>query len=358
MESVVRLLAVEQCRTGSVARVAAIITDDIAEHPFLSALRDAEVEVLATRLPGRAYLRERAWVGELCRRLRPHVVHTHGYRPDVLDAGVARGLGIPTVTTVHGFTGGDWKNRLYERVQRAAFRRFDAVVAVSRPLARSLEADGVRADRLHLLPNAYSQPTLLLDRASARRALSTPANHFLIGWVGRVSREKGPDILVRALPELTDLPLAVSFVGDGRELPLVKQLTDTLDVGSRVRWHGTMRDAGRLFPAFDVLVLSSRTEGMPIVLFEAMAAGVPIIAARVGGVPDVLGPEEALLTPAEDPAALAAAIRQVYDNPAGAAARARAACVRLARQFSVAPWVAAYGRIYHQAQRTNSTGHS
>ena len=355
VESVVRLLAVEQCRTGCTARVAAIITDDVAEHPFLSALREGGVEVFATTLSGRAYLRERAWIGNLCRRIRPRVVHTHGYRADVLDAGVVRALGITTVTTVHGFTGGDWKNRIYERLQRAAFRRFDAVVAVSRPLARSLEVDGVRPDRLHLLPNAYAQPAPPLHRGSARRELSVPADRFHIGWVGRVSREKGPDVFVKALPALADLPLAVSVLGDGRELSVVKQLAETLGVSGVISWHGTVRDASRLFPAFDALVLSSRTEGTPIVLLEAMAARVPIVATRVGGVPDILSPEEAILTPADDPAALSMAVRRVYDDPASSAARALAACTRLARQFSVAPWVGEYDRIYHQAQRINST---
>src|SRR5713101_3623616 len=92
---------------------------------------------------------------ELGRRLRPAVVHTHGYRPDVVDAGAARRLGIPTVTTVHGFTGGGWKNRFYERVQRRSHRRFDAVVAVSRPLVEQLLRDGVPPRRLHLVQNAW-----------------------------------------------------------------------------------------------------------------------------------------------------------------------------------------------------------
>ena len=93
-------------------------------------------------MPGRAYLRERAAIARLLREVRPDVVHTHGYRPDVLDAGVARGQGIAVVTTVHGFTGGGWKNRVYEWLQCRAFRRFDAVVAVSRPLVGLLERRG------------------------------------------------------------------------------------------------------------------------------------------------------------------------------------------------------------------------
>src|SRR5207244_2094763 len=87
-------------------------------------------------------------------------------------------------------------------------------------------------------------------------------------------------------------------------------------------WHGTLHDAARLFPAFDVFVLSSRTEGTPIVLFEAMASEVPVVATRVGGVPDILSAAEAALVPPNDPVALAAELRAVYRDPepAGSAA--------------------------------------
>ena len=101
-----------------------------------------------------------------------------------------------------------------------------------------------------------------------------------------------------------------------------------------------------MFAAFDVFVLSSRTEGTPIALFEAMAAGVPIVATRVGGVPDVVSPLEAALVPAEDPVALAAEIRAIYRDPATGQRRARAARARLERDFSVAPWLDRYEAIY------------
>src|SRR6266581_3029813 len=113
-----------------------------------------------------------------------------------------------------------------------------------------------------------------------------------------------------------------------------------------VRLHGTVPDAGRLFAAFDVFVLSSHTEGTPIVLFEAMAAGVPIVTARVGGVPDVVSSAEAALVSPADPVALAAAIRAVYNDPVVARARAKRARVRLLTNFTVPPWISRYDAIY------------
>lgn len=354
-ESVVRLLGVGQRDRGHAVRVAAIV--DGARHPFVRQLNEAGVEAIPLALPARAYLRERALLADLCRRYRPSIVHTHGYRADVLDAGVARGLGVPTVTTVHGFAAGDWKNRLYERVQRAAFRRFDAVVAVSRPLAESLATSGVRRDRIHLVPNAYTTAPML-DRTTARRKLSVADGEFVVGWVGRLSREKGADVMVAAAARLASVPLKVLAFGDGREREALSERAAELGVAKRIRWDGAVHDAASLFRAFDVFVLSSRTEGTPIVLFEAMAAEVPIVATRVGGVPDILSATEALLVSADDPAALAEAVLHVYREPNTAAARAHAARDRLLAEFQPTPWLDRYEALYERVHTAHGGGRS
>jgi glycosyltransferase involved in cell wall biosynthesis len=351
LERVVEALARGQGAAGHTVLVAAVIGREERDHPFVRALQAAGVDVETLALSGRAYLRERAAVRALCRRRRPTVVHTHGYRPDVVDAGVARDCGIPVVTTVHGFTGTDWKNRFYERLQRRVYRRFDAVVAVSRPIAEWLARDGVPPARIHLVPNAWAPGAAALSRADARRALGVPEAGCQIGWVGRFSPEKGPDVMVQALARLADLPVTAVMVGVGSQLASVRAEAASLGVAARIVWPGIVPDAAGLFPAFDVFVLSSRTEGTPIVLFEAMAAGVPVVATRVGGVPDVVGDAEAVLVPSDDPQALAAAIRGVVENPKQAGARAAEARRRLAAQFSEGPWLARYEAVYRGVQR-------
>jgi glycosyltransferase involved in cell wall biosynthesis len=302
-------------------------------------------------IPDRAYVREGAFIADLCRRHRPAVIHTHGFRPDVVDAAVGRYLDVPTITTVHGFTGGGWRVGLYERIQCRAFRWFDAVAAVSHPLAQRLAASGVRRDRIHVVPNAFTPPAQTLDRATARQALSIPEDGFVVGWVGRLSREKGADILLDAVARLPGVPVNVSMLGEGPDREALQHHAAELGIGERITWHGVVRDACSLFRAFDVLVLSSRTEGCPIVLFEAMATGVPIVATRVGGVPDVVSPAEASLVPAEDAAALAAGIAEVFRDREHAAARARAAHRRLLAEFQPAAWVARYDALYRRIQK-------
>jgi glycosyltransferase involved in cell wall biosynthesis len=317
---------------------------------FCSPLEAAGVRVVRWQVPRRRYDQEHANVTALCRRLRPAVVHTHGYRSDVVGARAARRLGIPVVSTAHGFTGGGWKNRLFQTIQCRSFRRSDAVIAVSRPLARELARRGVPGDRVHVLPNAYGTDGARLEPAVARERLGVSPGVVCLGWVGRVTPEKGLDVLLDALPHLDDLTLTVSVIGDGRSRPELERRAASASATGRLRWHGSVPDAGSFFPAFDLFVLSSRTEGTPMVLFEAMAAGVPIVATAVGGVPDVVSGEEAVLVPTEDPHALAAAIREVVGNPDAAAARARAARTRLEEQFGVPAWVEAHRGVYRSAR--------
>ncbi|HEX2191139.1 MAG TPA: glycosyltransferase [Longimicrobiaceae bacterium] len=354
LERVVRSLCLGQHAAGHRVQLLAVVDEGETDHPLAASLSDAGVEVRLLAIPTRAYLRERVAVRDACRRMGAGVVHTHGYRPDVVDAPAARSLGVPTVATVHGFIRGRWKGRLYEWMQRRAYRRFDAVAAVSRPQVAELVASGVPPARVHLVPNAWAPYAAPLGAAEARARLGVPSGVFHLGWVGRLGREKGADVLLDAVALLGDLPLIVSIIGAGAEEAGLRARAQALGIADRVRWHGLVPEAGPLFPAFDAFVLSSRTEGTPIALFEAMEAGVPVVATAVGGVPDVVSPAEALLVPPEDPARLAGAVRAVHHDPAAAAARARAAGVRLREVFGPEPWLERYAEIYRNVQRTTT----
>jgi glycosyltransferase involved in cell wall biosynthesis len=348
LERVVTMLAGGMRGIGHQVHVIAVVEGPGAARAFLDPLGAAGVGTHLLVVPGRAYGAERAAIARLCRDLRPDVVHTHGYRPDVVDAGVARRLGIPVATTVHGFTGGGWKNRLFEWLQCRAFRKFNAVVAVSRPLVERLTRAGVPPSLIHQVRNAWSPvaPASLPDRAAARRALGLPTDGFAVGWLGRLSHEKGPDVLLEALPHLSDLPLVASVVGDGAMRAALETRARGLGLNGRIRWHGALANGAGVLRAFDVCVLSSRTEGTPMVLFEAIAAGVPVVVTAVGGMPDVVSPTQAVLVSPDDPAALAAAIRSVYEDPAMARERACRAHARVERDFAVAPWLERYEAIY------------
>ncbi len=349
-EAVVRGLVQGLVQRGHAISVVTLIEGE-SPRVFESALAAAGARVLPVVVPPRAYRQEAAALRDLFRRWKPEVVHTHGFRADVQAGRVVRGLGIPSVSTVHGFTGGGARVRLYEWLQVKALRRFEAVIAVSRPLGALLAKRGVPRDRLHLIRNAWCGGIPNLGRTQARSELDLPADSFVLGWVGRLSHEKGGDLMIEAIGRLRSSEFVACVIGDGPDRRALERRVAELGLASRVRWCGVRSDAARLFRAFDAFVLSSRTEGTPIVLFEAMQAQVPIVATSVGGVPDVVGPNQALLVAPGDPVALAEAICVLRADPAGAARLAVAARERLETEFAPNPWLDAYERIYREVAR-------
>lgn len=352
-ESVVERLAAGQHSAGADVRVVAVVESSSGRVPFLEAIERTDVPVDVLRLPARAYLEERRRLIELFRERGTDVVHTHGYRPDVVGGNAAKRAGAARVSTVHGFVGGGWKNRLYERLQCWSLRGFDRVVAVSRGVAEELSEDGVPSSAIRVVRNAWDGREDFLSREQARERLGVGQEQFLVGWVGRLSREKGPDVLLDAVRRLERQELSVSVIGDGPERKRLAREVEERG-GVELTLHGQIPSAYRLFPAFDVFVLSSRTEGTPMVLLEAMAAGVPVVATRVGGVGDVVSGEEALLVPPEDPEALGRTIARVRRKPDEAAGRVSAARQRLDREFGVDQWVSRYAQVYREAVRARS----
>ena len=326
--------------------VLAIVDVGELDHPMVQELRRADVPTSCVEVSSRGYRAERRHLENVVRATRAQIVHTHGSRVDVVDGPAARRLGLATVSTLHGFTGGGVKNRLYEWLQVRAVRRCDAIVAVAGPMTTRLRRAGVPTDRVHVIRNAWSPGKPPLPRADARASLGLPQEGYRIGWVGRLTDEKGPDVLLAALALLRDVPISVSFVGNGQREGALRRQALAQDLAPRITWHGPVETAGDLLGAFDLFVLSSRTEGTPIALFEAMAAGVPVVATDVGGVPDVVSNDSAWLVPADDPAALAAGIREAFGDPGGAQTRARAARARLATHFGLEQWLDAYERVY------------
>jgi glycosyltransferase involved in cell wall biosynthesis len=358
LESVVLALAAGQSRRGHKVIVAVVSEPRDGEHPFVAALTASGVTTVPFVLPPRAYLKERTLIKQLCDREQPDVVHTHGYRPDVLHAASRVRRNFATVTTLHGSSRVGGSSTFHELVQMLLLRRFDAVIAVSRQLADQLQRTWVRPERLHVIPNGWSDRTTIADRSEARRRLNLLPNGVVAGWVGRLIPIKGADVFIRAVRHLTALPLTISIIGDGSERVRLEELAQAEGISDRVRFHGTVPDAGRYISAFDVFVLSSRSEGTPVTLLEAMAGRVPVVATRVGGVPDVVGPAEAMLVPPEDPRALATAVDAVIQDPTGASRRVEAAAQRLHGNFGIEQWIDAHDRVYDLVVESNGPGRS
>jgi glycosyltransferase involved in cell wall biosynthesis len=327
--------------------VAPVVPSNPDRHPVIRGLREDGVPVHPIVVPHRAYLRERRAVRRLLEAQRPDIVHTHGYRADLLDAGIARSLGIPTVTTIHGSSRMSWRTAVYEAIQFRLLRRFQAVVAVSRPLVADLRKARVPPDRIRLVPNAWDGRSQPVPCVEARKALGLPLDAFVVGWVGRLIPVKGCDVFLRAVSRLRDPSMHASIIGSGPEQGRLEALVAQHGLADRVHFHGCREGAANLFRAFDVWVLSSRSEGTPMVLFEAMAAGVPVVATDVGGVSDVVSQAEACLVPPEDPDALAACLRDIHAGRLRTRECVQAASARLTERFGTEQWIERYVEVYH-----------
>ena len=271
-------------------------------------------------------------VFKLMRRESIDIVHAHMPRASVPGALLARLAGVPVVIShEHG-------SALEGKIARRLLDRYVVATLSTKILAVSewdreniIAAEGIPPDRITVLPNGIPAPPE--QGPDIRTELRVPTGVPLIGAVGRLFPEKGYDDLIRAVTLLLHRgrDLRCVILGDGREWheQELRALIAQLGVGGQVMMLGRRTDVPDAIRSFDIAVLSSRREGSPLAMLEYMAGGAPIVATRVGGVPELVHDgEHALLVGPQDPEALAAALERLLDDPAlaqrlGAAARAR-----------------------------------
>lgn len=343
IESVVLHLT-RTLRHSSSCVVVAALGGVSAEHPWVRLIMEQGTPVLFGPPGLYGKWTEHRWLRNILLHHDTTVVHSHGYRADIA-AMRARVPGCRWVSTVHGFTGANWRVRAFERIDRHVLRRADRVICVSTRLSEELAAWGVPADKLRVIRNA-PRPTQLLPREAARHALGLRRHGIIVGWVGRFSAEKGPDRLASVLPTEDASPL-IALVGDG---PLRESTMRSLAHHPwGAHWFAPRSDVAKLLPAFDILLLTSRSEGMPMIVLEAMAAGVPVVAFDVGDVRYAVNDETGWLVPADDEPAFAMALSAALNSPTTRGERGLAAARLIASQFSSDEWVQQHLNCYHAA---------
>jgi lipopolysaccharide/colanic/teichoic acid biosynthesis glycosyltransferase/glycosyltransferase involved in cell wall biosynthesis len=235
----------------------------------------------------------------LMRRERPTIVHTHTGKAGVLGRIAACLAGVPII--VHTFHGhvlrgyyGPVKTWLLRRLERALGRRTDRIVTVSETVKRELIDYGVAsADRITVVPLGIDLDWFLTSvphRGNFRAGLGIPEASPLIGIVGRIVPIKDHHLFCDAARLIAARYPAARFVvvGDGASRSDIERYVDTLGLTPRVLFTGWRRDLPEIYADLDVLVIASRNEGTPVAAIEAMASRCPVVATRVGGVPDLI----------------------------------------------------------------------
>jgi glycosyltransferase involved in cell wall biosynthesis len=272
----------------------------------------------------------------LIEEYKPDIVQTHGVKSHFL----IRLLGVHRryrwIAFQHGYTWPDFKMRLYNQLDRLSLPAADHVVTVCQPFASAVRQLGVPAERISIHHNAVRPfvPSSAEQVMQLRQDLAVPPGAPVLLTVGRLSREKGHRDLVEALNVISRKDHGRQFylvvVGDGPELDSLRHLAGALGIADRVIFAGHQSDIATYYTLADIAVLPSHSEGSPNALLEAMAAGLPVAATTVGGVPEIAEDNcTALLVQSRNPGALAKAIERLLDDEAlrcrlGNTARARA----------------------------------
>jgi glycosyltransferase involved in cell wall biosynthesis len=262
------------------------------------------------------------------------VLHSHKFGSNAWGSLLARTTGLPLVVHEHNFSEApSFSRRAIDRgwIARTANR----VLCVSESVADIERACGVPERLLEVVPNGVRLDSAW-PRGAARSELGLRGDSFTIGIVGRLRPEKAHEVLLDAVAALAlggrDVRLCI--VGDGPRRSELQLHAARLGIDNRITWAGERRDAATLAAAFDASVICSHWEGLPLAALESMAAGVPLVATNVGGLPTLLEDGAGLLVPPADPDALADALAGLVDDRDAAVALGAAGRERVAERYS------------------------
>jgi len=298
----------------------------------------------------------------LFRQYRPVVVHTHLLALNYAYPLMLRYRTPARVHTVHNLAPREMGVRVSAWVRQMAFRyRVGGVIPVA--IAEEVRASIQRVYGYPdppLIPNGIPTDEYAPDsdtRAQWRQAHGIEPRATVVTHIGRFAFQKNHALLVEAFAQVhSDAPLYLLLVGGGELESAVREQVAGLGLQERVRFLGTRADVADILRASDVFVLSSRWEGNPMSVMEAMAAGLPVVSTAVGGVPELVREgETGLLVPSEDAGALAQALQALVDDPAQRQAMGDAARQRAVARFDIRHTVRRYEQLYEKllTQRPN-----
>lgn len=298
---------------------------------------------------------------EIIRRDRPHVIHTHTAKAGTVGRTAARiaGDARPPVV-VHTFHGhmlkGEFdpvRTRAYREIERNLARTTDALIAVSPEVRDELVDVGVApAARFAVVRLGIELSERMVgasDGASIRASLGIPPERFCVGWVARMSAVKQPEDVLRAIRELRDggIDAALIMIGDGPERATLEERARELGLVEGVHFVGFQNDVGPWFHAFDVLLLTSRSEGTPVSAIETLASGRPVVATDVGGTRDVVKDGvSGFLVPFGDVTAAAERLERLASDPELRATMGAAGQTFALASYSVPRLVGDIDRLY------------
>lgn len=310
-----------------------------AIHPLVKAAREQGVPVHQLTDRNRFSL---GTIWQIARRLTEgefDLLHTHGYKANILGFLAARLAGVPIIGTVRLHTETTIPLKLYKWLDLLALRLCDHVVTVSEDLRQEVLGAGLPPDKVTTILNSIDVTSFANQAARgvpAREELGLGPGGHVVTAIGRLTSQKGYSYLLQGVPlVLQTLPETRFLIaGDGPLRGKLEREAHSLGVGSSVRFLGYRTDIAPLIALSDLIVMASLREGLPNVILEALALAKPVVATRVGGIPEIITHQvSGILVPSRDPVRLAEGILQVLTTPA------------LARELGERGWQEVTGRF-------------
>lgn len=298
-------------------------------------------------------------IGKLSRLLRARridVLHTHGYKPDILGAIAARQAGVRKICTTHGFENAkDFKLQLYIWLGCQSYRFFDKVVSLSEQLRSDVLRYGVKKKRTHVITSGIDlRPMEVFIRDREPGQYHDP-DSLTIGFIGQMISRKNIIGLLDAFEELAaQYPLLrLELVGDGSEKNKFEQYAAALVAHDRIHFRGFVDNPLDHLRQLDLFVMTSTLEGTPLCLMEAMAMGVPVVAFDIAGVDLLIKHQRTgLLADMGDQAGLMAHCATLLADPERSRQLAAAARKHVLEHFSAARMADDYASLYQSVART------
>ena len=347
-ELILLYLAREQQQRGHEVSVGSMRDPGTPQTPFEALAGTYGVSVTPLRIAPRPTPGVRGALLRCARDLRAQVLHSHGYKANILLGLVPGGARPPAVTTLHGWTTSEGfsRLRLYELLDRYAIGRLEAAVVVARSMLELPALRALPAARRHLIENGIPpRATRLADlEAQGVPALPVELTQFMaraptLLAIGRLSPEKNFTQLIEAFSRAraqSGVAQQLLIVGEGPERAALARQIEASGLSQSVRLGGYLAGADRLLAGAAGFVMSSLTEGMPLVLMEALQWRVPILATSVGAIPELLQSGAGQLVPPRNLAALTgglASLMHPQRAPPVAQADARYSSARMAEDY-------------------------
>ena len=342
-ENMLVTLADELTRAGCATTVGAFQTG--AEPEILLRARERNLATQAFACHGRVDISLPGRLSEFLRNERIDVLHTHGYKANLY--GRFTGHSAAQLATCHNWAVRTGSLGFYSVLDRLALRRVPAVVAVSDGVAARLAEFGMRAPRVRVIPNGVDLRRFSQAAPALRHELNLDRCR-VIGTVTRLTPRKGLDILLDAFLAIASLQpgVALVVVGAGPLDAELKAQVSALGLTGRVYFTGARSDMPEVYASFDVFVLPSLDEGMPMSVLEAISSGIPVVATSVGAIPELAGGAKGWLVAPGEAQPLASALGEALQNRQEAQQRAGRAREHVEAHYSAQAMARAYLELY------------